>query len=59
MMNQRTPSPFDGGRGRGWGSGTAMTSLVSGGAASKDRFATLAPKTPIPCPFPHKRGKGE
>jgi hypothetical protein len=52
------PSPFYGGRGRGWGSSTAMRSLVSG-AASKVNSATLAPQTPIPCPFPHKRGKGE
>jgi hypothetical protein len=53
-----TPSPSYGGRGRGWGSSTMLTSLFTG-AASKVTSETLAPETPIPCPFPHKRGKGE
>jgi hypothetical protein len=53
-----TRSPFYGGRGRGWGSSATLQSLISG-AASRISYETRAPETPIPCPFPHKRGKGE
>jgi hypothetical protein len=59
MMNAYVlPSPFYGGRGRGWGSSAGLINLFSE-TASTVTSAAFAPKTPIPCPFPHKRGKGE
>ncbi len=46
------------GEGQGWGFSRDGQAKVSRGAASNVFLGNVGGQTPIPCPFPHGRGKG-